>query len=202
MKLYVTPTSPYARLAMIARLEKGLGDQVELVWTRTRIPNDPILDFNPSGRLPFLWLDDAMGLEDTDLIVEFFDSLAEPRRFAPPSGDDYWAFRRLQTMARSMLDGVSVWAREIVRPVEEQSPGIIEHERQRAQRLAKFFDNAVAAPPFTGKLNMVQLLLFCALDVERRLPAFDWRTGHPNLVDWHARVAALPSVIGSLPPKP
>ena len=42
MKLYVTPTSPYARLAMIARLEKGL-DAIELFWTRTREPDDPML---------------------------------------------------------------------------------------------------------------------------------------------------------------
>ena len=59
MKLYVTPTSPYARLALIVRMEKGLTDRVELVWTRTRQPNDPMLTFNPSGRIPFLLLEDG-----------------------------------------------------------------------------------------------------------------------------------------------
>ena len=48
---------------------------------------------------------------------------------------------------------------------------------------------------------MPQLFLFCALDVERRLPEFDWRTGRPGLLAWYARVAALPSVAGSLPPE-
>ena len=199
MKLYVTPTSPYARLAMIARLEKGL-HEIEPVWTRTRVPDDPMLAFNPSGRIPYLRLDDGAGFEDTDAIVGYIDALAPPRRFAPPDGAARWPFRARQATARSMLDGVAVWAREIMRPEDERSPGIIEHERRRAARLADFFEAEIGAPALTGPLNMVQMLLFCALDLERRLPAFDWRTGRPGLVAWHARVAALPSVAGSLPP--
>ena len=131
MRLYVTPTSPYARLAMIVRLEKGL-DGIELVWTRTRVPDDPMLAFNPSGRIPFLRLDDGTGFEDTDVIVDFIDTLAPPCRFAPPWGEAYWPFRRRRAAARSMLDGVSVWAREIIRPEGERSPAIIDHERRRA----------------------------------------------------------------------
>ena len=59
MKLYVTPTSPYARLAMIVRLSLGLEEQIELVWTKTRTADDPLLTVNPSGRIPFLRLDDG-----------------------------------------------------------------------------------------------------------------------------------------------
>ena len=126
------------------------------------------------------------------------DALAPPRRFAPPEGEAYWPFRARRATARSMLDGVAVWAREIMRPEGERSPTIVEHERRRAARLADFFEAEVGA--FAGPLDMPQLLLFCGLDVERRLPEFDWRTGRPGLVAWHARVAELPSVAGSLPP--
>ncbi|MDE0175305.1 MAG: glutathione S-transferase [Defluviicoccus sp.] len=199
MQLYVTPTSPYARLAMIARLEKGL-DGIELVWTRTRVPDDPMLAFNPSGRIPFLRLDDGTGFEDTDVIVDFIDTLAPPCRFAPPWGEAYWPYRRRRAAARSMLDGVAVWARETLRPEGERSPAIIDHERRRAMRLADAFEAEIATPAWAAPLDMPQLLLFCTLDVERRLPEFDWRTGRPGLVAWHARIAALPSVEGSLPP--
>ena len=198
MKLYVTPTSPYARLAMIVRLEKGL-DGIELAWTRTRVPDDPMLAFNPSGRIPYLRLDDGTGFEDTDAIVDYMDTLALPCRFAPPWGAAYWPWRRRRATARSMLDGVSVWAREVMRPEAERSPAILEHERRRAARLADFFEADSGA--LDGPLDMPRLLLFCALDVERRLPEFDWRTGRPGLVAWHASVAALPSVKGSLPPE-
>lgn len=200
MKLYVTPTSPYARLAMIVRLELGLADRVELVWTRTRNPDDPMLAVNPSGRVPFLLLDDGSGFEDTDVIVPFLDDLSLPHKFDPPGGDRYWGFRGLQAMSRSMLDGVSVWAREVIRPDGEQSPGIIEHERRRAGRLADHFETIIQTPPLTGNLNVVQLCLFCALNVERRLPDLDWRTGRPGLVDWFAKMSDRPSVTGSMPP--
>lgn len=200
MKLYLTPTSPYARLALIALLEKGLTDRVELVWTRTRVPDDPMLALNPSGRIPFLLLEDGTGYEDTDVIVSYLDSLAPPRQFDPPGGEAYWPFRRLQAMARSMLDGLAVWGREVVRPENEQSPGVIEHERRRAGRMADYFESIVGDPPLTGDFNTVQIFLFCALDLERRLPDLDWRSGRPGLCDWHARLLDMPSISGSVPP--
>jgi glutathione S-transferase len=201
MKLYVTPTSPYARIAMIVRLEKDLADRVALVWTRTRQPDDPLLAVNPSGRIPFLLLDDGTGYEDTDVIVPFLDGLAPPRRFDPPEGAAHWPYRRLQATARSMLDGVSVWAREVLRPEAEQSPGIIDHERRRAARLADYFEGIIEDEMLAGDLNTAQMLLFCALDVERRMPAFDWRSGRPGLVAWHAKMLERPSIRDSLPPE-
>ena len=39
-----------------------------------------------------------------------------------------------------------------------------------------------------GPLDMPQLFLFCALDVERHLPEFDRRMGRPGPVASHARV--------------
>jgi len=236
MKLYVTPTSPYARLAMIARLDLGLEKTVELVWTKTRVADDPVLSVNPSGRIPFLLFEDGTGFEDTDVIVEYLDRLAEPRRYARPGpapglapepapglvpepapepapelapeladagNDAYWRFRRLEASARSMLDGVSVWAREIKRPVEEQSPDIIAHEGRRADRLAHTFDDEIGFAPLalTGDgLNLVQMLLFCALDVHRRVPEMDWRDGCSGLSAWYDRMLEIPAVGGSVPP--
>jgi glutathione S-transferase len=185
---------------MIARLEKGLAERVELVWTRTRNPDDPMLAVNPSGRIPFLLLDDGTGYEDTDVIIPYLDGLVTPLRFEAPGGEAYWPFRRLRAMARGMLDGVSVWAREVSRPENEQSSVTIDHETRRARRLAAYFDGIVAQAPLAGPLNTVQLLLFCALDVERRLPALDWRSGHAGLVDWHARMLDVPAVAESVPP--
>ena len=200
MKLYVTPTSPYSRLAMIAMHDKRLADRIELVWTRTRQPGDPILKINPSGRVPFLMLGDGSGMEDTDLIVEYFDALAPPRKYGAPDGEGYWQFRMFEATARSMLDGVSVWAREIKRPVADQSSDIIEHERNRAERLADYFENNIQDAVFEGNLNKPQLLLFCALDLERRVRDFDWRISRPGLSDWFHRLDKSAVAVASLPP--
>ena len=207
MKLYVTPTSPFARLAMIVRLDLGLEKAIDLVWTTTRVTDDPVLTFNPSGRVPFLQLYDGTGFEDTDVIVEYLDCLAPPRRYARPevaevSDDSYWRFRRLEALARSMLDGVSVWAREIKRPANEQSPGIILHEARRADRLAHAFEDEIGFPPLAltdDGLNLVQILLFCALDVDRRVPEMKWRDDCPGLLAWYEGMLGIRAVGSSLP---
>lgn len=50
MKLYVTFTSPYARLARILVLEKALKDRVEIIEAKTRTTDSPYYQINPSGR--------------------------------------------------------------------------------------------------------------------------------------------------------
>ena len=131
-----------------------------------------------------------------------------PARFAHSADRRDWAYRRIEATARAMLDGLAVWAREVIRPMGEQSPGIIEHEAMRAFRLADYFEGLLAkhrvagdkASQLGGPLTMAQIFLFGSLDVERRLPTFNWRDGRPSLADWHTRVSELPSVRGSRPP--
>ena len=59
MKLYVTFTSPYARLARILIIEKTLEDRVEIIAAKTRTPDSPYYRINPSGRVPYL-IDDQV----------------------------------------------------------------------------------------------------------------------------------------------
>ena len=50
MKLYVTFTSPYARLARILVIEKTLEGRVEIIAAKTRTADSPYYRINPSGR--------------------------------------------------------------------------------------------------------------------------------------------------------
>lgn len=136
MKLYITPGSPYARMARIVVLEKGLQDRVEIIAARTRTADSPHYDINPSGRVPYLLCDDGTGLEESALICAWLDHLDGNPAFDPPAGDPSWPARRLEALARSLLDGLSVWLRELLRPVNERSPEVIQHETERARRLA------------------------------------------------------------------
>ena len=77
MKLYVTPNSPYARMARIVVLEKGLERRVEMVAAKTRTANSPYYAVNPSGRVPYLVRDDGVGMEESWLICDY---LGSPRR--------------------------------------------------------------------------------------------------------------------------
>ncbi len=131
MKLYITPGSPYARMARIVVLEKGLESRVEIITAKTRVPDD-----------------------------------GEP-----------WEARRLEALARSMLDGLSVWGREILRPENERSPGVMRHETERARRMADAWEREIAHRLMRGPLSMIQITLACALGLEARNPGFRWRAG-------------------------
>lgn len=202
MKLYVTPGSPYARMARIVMLEKGLGERVETVVARTRTKNSPYYRINPSGRVPYLVRDDGVGMEESALICAYFDRLDGAPMFGPPAGEAGWEAQRLEALARSLVDGVSVWGRELVRPPDERSPGVIEHETERARRMADLWEREIGAAWMHAPLNMAQITLACGLGLEARNPEFRWRAGRPRLVEWFDRVVARPSFAATAPPSP
>jgi glutathione S-transferase len=93
MKLYVTFTSPYARLARILVLEKALEDRVEIIEAKTRATDSPYYQINPSGRVPYLINDDGVGMEDSQLICAYLDSLDGKPRFHDPRRRTDWAYQ-------------------------------------------------------------------------------------------------------------
>lgn len=198
MKLYVTMTSPYARLARIVVHEKALADRVEIIAAKTRTPGSPYYAINPSGRVPYLVTDDGTGLEDSQVICAYLDGLEACPRFHPASDPD-WSHRRLEAAGRSMLDGIAVWAREKSRPETERSPTTLAHEAARAPRIADFFEGQVAHPLMQGPLNMAQLVLAVAVDTARLRGMGDLTQGRPKLALWSARMSELPSMRATAP---
>lgn len=200
MKLYITPGSPYARMARIVVLEKGLKERVETIVAKTRAPDSPYYGINPSGRVPYLVCEDGVGFEESALICAYLDRIDGKPAFDLPGGGESWEARRLEALARSMLDGLSVWGREMVRPEHERSPGLIKHEADRAQRMAALWEREIDHPFMRSAPNMIQLTLACALGLEARNPALRWRSGRPKLSGWFDRIAARPAFTATAPP--
>ena len=200
MKLYITAGSPYARIARIVILEKWLEGRVEIVPAQTRLAESPYYRVNPSGRVPYLVRDDGVGMEEAAIICRYLDHLGGRPVFDLPAGDPEWEASRLGALASSLLDGLSVWGREIVRPENEQSPTIIRHETDRARRMADLWETEIEHPLMHGALNLVQITLACALGLEVRNPQLRWRPGHPKLSAWFDRIAARPSFTATAPP--
>src|SRR5262245_27258500 len=100
MKLYITPGSPYARMARIVVLEKELQSRVEIVVAQTRRANSTYYRINPSGRVPYLVRDDGVGLEESAVICAYLDQFDGNPAFDLPAGDQAWEARRLEGLAR------------------------------------------------------------------------------------------------------
>jgi glutathione S-transferase len=199
MKLYITPGSPYARMARIMVLEKQLENRVEVVIAQTRSVDSPYYQINPSGRVPYLLRDDGVGLEESVVICRYLDHLSGRPEFDLPADDQAWEPMRLQALATSMMDGLSVWLRETKRRECEQSPTTINHETERAKRLIDRLETEIDHPWMRGQLNLAQITLVCALGLEVRIPTFRWRDGHVKLRSWCDRMAARSSFAKTVP---
>jgi glutathione S-transferase len=202
MKLYITPGSPYARMARIVVLEKGLQRRVQIIAAQTRVADSPYYRINPSGRVPYLVRDDGVGLEESALICAYLDQLDGSPAFDVPPGEQGWEARRLEAMARSMVDGLAVWGRELARPQGERSGTLLEHEADRARRMADLWEGEIEHPLMQAAFNLPQLTLACGLGLEARNPHLHWRPKHPKLCDWFERIAARPSFAATAPPRP
>src|SRR5437773_12286563 len=99
MKLYITPGSPYARMARIVVLEKGLERRVQIIAAQTRTADSPYYCINPSGRVPYLIRDDGVGLEESAVICAYLDHLEGSPVFDLPPDDQGWEARRLEALA-------------------------------------------------------------------------------------------------------
>ena len=200
VKLYITLTSPYARLARIVVIEKELDYKVEQIIAKTRQADSPYYQVNPSGRVPCLILSDGTRLEESQLVCSYLDHLDAAPRFEAPIGNEGLQVRRLEALARSLMDGVSVWIREGFRPVDERSPGIVSHEQARAARLIDVWENEIIDSVMQGDLNnMAQLTLITTLQLEQWNPNFKWREGHPRLVAWCDQLSDRPSLQATAP---
>ena len=200
IKLYITPGSPYARMARIVVLEKGLQSRVQIIVAKTRVADSPYYAINPSGRVPYLIREDGVGLEESAVICAYLDHLDGKPVFDLPGESPRWEAQRLEALARSLVDGLSVWLRETLRPGDERSPGVIQHETERARRMVDLWEREIDHPVMHGPLNRASMTLACALGLEARNPGFRWRAGHPKLCAWFDPIAARPSFAATAPP--
>lgn len=194
MKLYVTFTSPYARLPRIVLLEKSLQDRVEVIAAQTRVVGSPYYKINPSGRVPYLIDDADVGMEDSQLICAYLDSLDGKPRLHRLASDADWAYGRLEARARSFCDGIAVWVREMRRPESERSPTTLDHEAARAHRMANLFEGEVGTPLMQGPPTMAHFVLAVALDFARDRGFGDLTDSRTQLTAWLARIHDLPSL--------
>ena len=199
MKLYITPTSPYGRVARIVVAEKGLGDRVEIIEAQTRQTDSPYYRINPSGRVPYLVRDDGARFEDSQLIAHYLDRLGDGPHLTLDFAAHNWEYGRLESTARSMLDGICVWVREMRRPEHERSPTILRHEHDRCLRLADTWDSEVAHPIMSGPLTMTHLLLIAALDFAAFGRMAELEPSRPTLAAWARRMRAIPSIAATAP---
>ena len=200
MRLYHSPTTPFGRKVMVALIETGLGDRVEIVTTAGNplAPGSLPVDRNPLGKIPALALDDGSTLYDSRVICRFLDSLSGGVLYPPEPR--LWRTLTLEATADGILDAAVLMAYEgRLRPAELQFPAWVEGQWSKVARALDALESDWQAH-LSGPLDMGQIAVGCALGyLDFRHGARNWREGRTALAAWAGRFAARASMQATVP---
>jgi hypothetical protein len=149
--------------------------------------------------VPYLERVDRVGIEDSRLIASYLDSLDRNPSIVAPFDLENWESGRLETYARSMVDGISVWLREMRPPENERSLTMQGHEALLAGRLADFWENEVTAHLMNGPLILSKLFLHSGLDFATFGRMDEFTRGRPQFAKWAAQMRQTPSLTATAP---
>src|SRR5258708_18655713 len=201
MKLYTSPTSPYARKVRVALTEKKI--ECECIDENPWAEESVVPQFNPLGKIPVLILDDGTALYDSRVIVEYLDTVSPVSRLIPEPSRQRIAVRRWEALADGICDAAITIVREQKRPAKQQSKDWIDRHFQKihlgVQELAKELEDRIWC--HGEAYSLADIATGCALGyLDLRHPAIDWRTEYPNLVKLADRLAKRPSFAETAPP--
>ena len=200
MRLYYSPTSPYARKVRVLAIETGLDKKIELVNVALTpiAPNSDVDKHNPIGKVPALSVK-GMDLFDSPVICEYLDNQHKGRKLFPRKGRERWMALRQQAMGDGLLDAALLARYEgFLRP---EGKRWLEWTEGQMRKIDGVLDQLEAeAKSLKGKPNIGNIAVACALGyLDFRFADHDWRAKHPRLAKWYASFGKLPSMKATVP---
>lgn len=202
MKLFSTPTSPYARKVRIMLIEKHIECEIEVVPSLAA-PESPVPEYNPLGKVPTLVLDDGTSLYDSVVIVDYLDHKTPVARLIPQDNNHRAIVRRWEALADGVCDAAIAVVMEKRRVLEKQDETIIQRQMLKVERglRAMSADMGDAKWAAGDKFTLADIATGVALAyVELRMPELTWRETYPNLGRLYEQLIARPSFKDTLPP--
>ncbi|CAE6436953.1 unnamed protein product [Rhizoctonia solani] len=206
-QLFYSAQSPYVRKVVIAARLLGLNDRIERVSVKTSevTPPQGLIGSNPLGKVPSLIVNSAgskRSVFDSSIILQYLDTIAEPRdRLYPPSSDP----ARIDTLnfealADGVLDAAWLIRAETLRPEGERSAQWIAGQTNKVRRGIEALA-ALPPPEFPSAKAVVLAVVLWYLN--RRLPDFNWKEVQGGRLDaWYKRAVEHPAWAeeGEVPP--
>lgn len=203
MKLFHSPTSPFARKVRIVAHERGLTGDITEVPSQLRTPQNEVLAYSATGKVPCLVVEDGpdkgLTMVESAAVCEYLNTLGDAPSLQPaPGGSAYWREKALDGFAHAFLDSIAWRGREGRRPEGEKSPGFIAIETERQARCFDELETR-AAELEAQEISLGRILTAIALDFYDLRVGDDWRSSHPKLAAWHAKMAVRPSFQATRP---
>lgn len=206
MKLFWTPASPFVRKVIVAAIELGLRDQIEIYptywpheWGSRTIEFDrEFVAANPVGRIPSLVTKDGIAISESNWICDYLESLSTTTKLIPPSGPARWRCIRLLSIADGALEAMIARRAEMLRTVSERSMNFVGKQRDRISRCLDNIEREVDT--LEGELTLAQITVGIACGyMDFRYPEDNWSAGRPRLSAWTLTFARRPSMTQTVP---
>lgn len=193
MQLFLNTTSPFARLAHAAALEKGLAERITLVacdpWA-----NDPaLLAQHPQLRIPVLVTDEGHAIAESLLIAQYLDATGSGPLLVPP--DENAAVLAATSVAYGLME--AAFALVIARKYEGAAADAQAMGLRRLAAIARTLQQLEVAPPAAigPAPRLHQLATAVALAYVRfRLPELLPTQCYPQLHQWLQQAEQRPSL--------
>lgn len=181
MKIYTTLSSPYGRKVLLALTRSSIASQIERVEPDIMNEEDPLLAYNPLGKMPCLVLPDGRAIFDSPVILRFLDEQCGAR-IIPVDPVRRIDAITTEALADGIIDaGLAIVVDDMFHPEDHRSP-VIQH-RQRA-KIARALTFMRDRPPPLDPLDVGGITLASALAYLDRRKQVDWRSQFPALVTW------------------
>lgn len=198
MKLYISPTSPYARKCRALIIEKSLERQIEVVDCKPLDNPDELHAANPLGKVPALERRRGPALMDSPVICEFIDGLDE-EKWIPSRGESRILVMRQQALADGLMDLT------IGRRIERSRDDAMQWDfwsgrwETAIARTLKSLDDDRSQFERSVDLGALSVAVaLCYLDL--RYGELDWRGQYPELDAFARRWSERASFTGTEPP--
>jgi glutathione S-transferase len=200
MRLFYSPTSPFARKVRVVLQETGLSDRVEALAV-SGTPLDPgtiPIAQNPLGKLPVLERADGPAVYDSRVICRYLDAISGGGLY--PGEPRLWETLTLEATADGIADAAVLMTYEArVRPEPFRSADWVDGQWSKVARALDALEARWLAH-LAAPLDAAQIALGCALGyLDFRHGARAWREGRPSLAAWEARFAARPAMLATVP---
>jgi glutathione S-transferase len=201
MKLIASLTSPYARKVRIVLAEKKI--ECQLLEAAPWAAVNPVVEFNPLGKVPVLVLDDGTHLFDSRVIVEYLDTVSPVGRLIPEPSRQRIAVKRWEALADGISDAAVAIVLEGRRPAPQQSGEWLDRQRDKVARGVRELAQELGERPWCNgeAYSLADIATGCALGyLDFRHPDILWRAEHPNLARLAEKLAKRPAFAETAPP--
>jgi glutathione S-transferase len=194
LKLYYSPTSPFARKIRIALIELGLDHELEHVTFNPYEAGEEFWAINPLSKVPTLVTREGVALPDSRVILDYVRTLGDALEGEGGSAN-LWPNRRRQQLADGLLDAAVVANLEQRREPQLVSKNWFDRQTAAVTRALAELERDASTLRTSHAITPLEISVAVALAyLDLRLAPLQWRDKNPRLASWYEVISQRPSL--------